>query len=251
MADMLATALRALPLLDLTDLSEDCDEASIDRLCARAETPHGPVAALCIYPKWLPLARARRPSHRIRLATVANFPGGDQPLPAIVHDLIWSLEAGADEFDVVLPWRTLLAGDDKTLAEFMTTCRRCVPGDRLLKIILETGELGSPEMIARAANIALEGGADFLKTSTGKVKINATPAAARIMLEEIKRSARTAGFKAAGGIRTAADAAIYLAEADRIMGRDWVSPETFRLGASALLDDLLSILDGSRPRPGV
>jgi deoxyribose-phosphate aldolase len=251
MADLLAIARRALSLLDLTDLSEDCDEASIDRLCARAETPHGPVAALCIYPKWLPLARAKRPSHRIKLATVANFPGGDQPLSAIVHELVWSLEAGADEIDVVLPWRALLAGDEETPAEFMTTCRRCVPGDRLLKIILETGELGSPAMIARAARIALAGGADFLKTSTGKVKLNATPAAARIMLEEIKQSARTAGFKAEGGIRTTADAAIYLAEADRIMGRDWASPHTFRFGASALLDDLLSILDGTRQRPAV
>jgi deoxyribose-phosphate aldolase len=117
-----------------------------------------------------------------------------------------------------------------------------------LKVILETGELGDAATIRAAADLALAAGADFVKTSTGKVAVNATPQAAEILLEAIRASGRPAGFKAAGGIRTVTEAAVYLDLADRILGPGWVSPETFRFGASGLLGDVLAALDGTAAR---
>ena len=119
-------------------------------------------------------------------------------------------------------------------------------GTARLKTILETGELADPVLIARAAEQALSGGADFLKTSTGKVAVNATPEAAEILLETIRRTGSDAGFKAAGGVRSVEDAALYLSMADRIMGSGWAGPKHFRFGASGLLDALLEPLGAER-----
>jgi len=238
-------ARRALALLDLTNLDDDCDERAIDRLCARAETPRGWVAALCIYPQWVPRAIAMRPSANIRIATVANFPAGTSDSRSAAKATSQAFAQGADEVDVVLPWRALLAGDHNTPAEFVRSCRACVPPGGTLKVILETGELRTPSLIALASRLAVQEGADFIKTSTGKVAVNATPQAASIMLAAIRDLGRSAGFKAAGGIRTVSDAGIYLQLADEIMGPDWTSPQTFRFGASGLLDDLLAALDAA------
>jgi deoxyribose-phosphate aldolase len=246
MNDPAKVARRALSLLDLTNLDEDCDEKAVDALAARAVTPHGRVAALCIYPRWIGRALRKRPSTAIRVATVANFPTGSSDIGAALRITEEAMVAGADEVDVVLPWRALLAGDHKTPAELVRRCKALLPDGRLLKVILETGELRTDTAIATASRIALDEGADFLKTSTGKVPINATPGAAQIMLEAIRECGRPAGFKAAGGIRVTGEAEAYLGLAAMIMGEEWISPATFRFGASSLLADLLSVL-GDRP----
>jgi deoxyribose-phosphate aldolase len=130
------------------------------------------------------------------------------------------------------------------------TAARQACGERVLKIILETGELAEPSLIRRAAEIAIESGADFLKTSTGKVPVNATPGAARILLETIRDSGREVGCKVSGGIRTTAQAREYLNLAAEIMGPDWIGPDHFRFGASGLLDDLLATLGEGRSGDG-
>ncbi len=206
MSDRTQIARRALGLLDLTNLDDNCDEKAIDDLAARAVTPHGQVAALCIYPRWVGRALDKRPSPRIRIATVANFPSGSSAIDAAVRMTEGALAAGADEIDVVLPWRALLAGDLKTPSELVRRCKAAVTGERILKVILETGELQSDAAITTASRLALDEGADFLKTSTGKVRVNATLGAAQIMLEAIRECGRPAGFKAAGGIRVTDEA---------------------------------------------
>jgi len=122
--------------------------------------------------------------------------------------------------------------------------RDLVDGDRLLKVILETGELQDPKLIEAASRIAIEAGADFIKTSTGKTPVSATPEAAEIMLDAIKASGKPVGLKPSGGIRTLADAKIYLDLADRIMGPGWATPKTFRIGASSVYDALLAAIEG-------
>jgi deoxyribose-phosphate aldolase len=236
-------AKRALPLLDLTNLNDPCTEQDIINLCAKAVTPHGDVAALCIWPRFVALALARlKPS--IRVATVVNFPHGGTDMKSAVRETDQALAAGADEIDMVMPYRALMDGQAATAAKIVRACRHAVPAGRPLKVILETGELQSRGLILLASRIALGEGADFLKTSTGKVSVNATPFAAEIMLSAIRRGGYACGFKAAGGIRATVDAGIYLGLADRIMGTGWAKPSTFRFGASGVLADLVATLDG-------
>jgi deoxyribose-phosphate aldolase len=237
-------ARRALPLVDLTNLDESCTAADILKLCEAAATPHGNVAALCIYPRWVSYARAVLKHPDIRIATVANFPDGGADEIAAIRATVQAFEEGADEVDVVMPWRTFLAGDEQAASNLIAACRAVTPPGKLLKVILETGELKDAKNINVTAHLALDAGADFLKTSTGKVPVNATPEAAEIMLRAIHESGRPVGFKAAGGIRTVDDATRYLALADRIMGADWATPKTFRFGASALLGNLLGAIAG-------
>jgi deoxyribose-phosphate aldolase len=244
MADLADIARRALPLLDLTNLDESCTAADILRLCEAAATPHGPVAAICIYPRWVSYARAVLKHPDIGIATVANFPEGGADEIAAIRATVQAFEEGADEVDVVMPWRTFLAGDEQAASNLIAACRAVTPQGKLLKVILETGELKDAAHINVAAHLALEAGADFLKTSTGKVPVNATPEAAEIMLRAIYESGRSVGFKAAGGVRTVDDADRYLAIAERIMGPDWATPKTFRFGASALLGNLLAAIEG-------
>ncbi len=147
-----------------------------------------------------------------------------------------ALADGAHEIDLVLPYRAFLDGDAET-ARAMVAAVRAACGDSLLKVILETGTLGSPDAIAGASRLAMEAGADFIKTSTGKSPVSATPEAAEAMLRAIRAQAgaRPVGLKVSGGLRAVADAARYLALADRIMGPDWVAPATFRLGRAACM----------------
>jgi len=238
------TAARALALLDLTSLNDDDDAAAIDALCARAMTPHGPVAAVCVWPRFVVQAATALKGTGIRVAAVANFPDGGADIEAAVADAAAILEAGGDEVDVVFPYRSLMAGDEAIGAELVAACK-LVCGDKArLKVIIESGVLKAPDLIRKASQIALDAGADFIKTSTGKVPVNATPEAAEIMLSVLKKHGR-GGFKAAGGIRDTAAAGDYLAIADRIMGPDWATPDTFRFGASGVLNDLLAVLDGA------
>lgn len=247
MNDLTHIARQALTLMDLTSLNDADDDAAIENLCQRARTPAGSPAAVCIYSRFIVTARRALVAHqldgKVKIATVTNFPAGNPHPMDVARETRDAVAAGADEVDVVFPWRSLIAGDEDLCLELVGMARAAC-GDKVLKVIIESGELKEPQWIRRASELAIAGGADFLKTSTGKVAINATPEAARVMLEVIRDHQQPVGFKAAGGVRTVEDAAIYLRLADHIMGPGWVSPETFRFGASGLLDNLLMTLEG-------
>ncbi|MEN1728750.1 MAG: deoxyribose-phosphate aldolase [Pseudomonadota bacterium] len=241
-------ARRMIGLVDLTRLeSTDTTDASeaeaIRALCRKANTPAGPVAAVCVHPAWVELAdyTLRDAGNRqiVRLATVANFPEGSGSVDGTVATIKAALVDGADEIDVVLPWRELTDGDRESVQQLLAASRMAC-SNHCMKVILESGELDEPELIRQASEIAIACGADFLKTSTGKVPVNATMAAATIMLGTLRDTNRKVGFKASGGLRTAQDAATYLSLAEQMLGTDWIGPDHLRFGASSLLDDLLA-----------
>jgi deoxyribose-phosphate aldolase len=231
-------AARALPLLDLTSLNETDSNADIERLCARA-IAFG-TAAVCIWPRFVSLARDLLRGSGVRLATVANFPHGSDDIARAAKECA-AAAAEADEVDVVAPIDAIRAGDIGMVSELVTACRAAVP-ETTLKVILETGVLGEPPLIAGAARAAVMAGCDFLKTSTGKAEVGATLEAAAVMLAVIQEADGKVGFKAAGGVRTARQAASYLYLAEQLIDPSWASPKTFRFGGTILLDDLCAIL---------
>ena len=199
---------------------------------------------MCVWPAFVEPCSARLAGSGVRVATVVNFPAGTDPVERVVAVTASALAAGADEIDVVLPYPAWLAGNTEAAVDVLTVVRQEAVG-RTMKVIIESGELPGPSSIDRAAMLAIECGADFVKTSTGKTPVSATPEAAEIILEAINVSGRPVGFKASGGIRTVADAATYLDLADDIMGDGWATPATFRFGASSLLDALEAALTGT------
>ena len=246
MHDLHTSARIALSCLDLTSLNTHDTETDIARLCARAQGPFGPVAAVCVWPRLAAFARAQLPAH-IAVAAVANFPHGDADTEHAVRDTHTIVQSGAQEVDVVLPYKTLMAGDARAVAQLLDAVRKACSG-LLLKVILETGELKSEALIAQASQLGLDAGADFLKTSTGKTPVNATAEAARTMLATIAadpHAAQRVGFKASGGIRTVADAAVYLDLCSALLGPQALTPARFRIGASSALDDIEAILSSS------
>jgi deoxyribose-phosphate aldolase len=235
----------ALACLDLTSLNDNDGESEVIALCERAAGPHGKPAALCVWPQLAHVAVRHAPTG-VRVAAVANFPDGSTDVQRAVADTARIVQAGAHEVDVVLPYRALLAGDDAVCHTLLRAVRRACDG-LTLKVILETGDLRELHWMQRAARIALAEGADFLKTSSGKTQVSATPEAARCLLETIAadpRARASVGFKAAGGIRTVADAAHYIELVDEILGADAVTPRRFRFGASGLLNDIERVLGG-------
>jgi deoxyribose-phosphate aldolase len=226
---------RAIPLLDLTTLTGTETDEEIAALCRKAVTPAGPVAAVCVYGQYVARAAKELEGTPVLVAAVANFPEGDLDAERAKRESFDAVQAGAAEVDVVLPWRAWLDGDRAGAMAVVGAARQVVPGT--LKVILESGQLG--DLVGQAADEALLAGADFVKTSTGKVPPGASPAAARAMLEAI-RAHGTGGFKASGGVRTVEDAFTYLDLADELMGPEWATPHTFRIGASSLLDALLA-----------
>jgi len=252
--DDIHDAAQALSLLDLTELGDDAVAADVERLCDRAVGRHGSVAAVCVWPRHVALAVERLWGTSVRVATVVNFPSGDESIDEVVATTVQALADGADEIDLVLPHRSFAAQGSAHAAAMIDAVRAVVPADsHRLKVILETGELGAADLIRSAAELAVAQGADFIKTSTGKSPISATPEAVRIMLEVIRderaRSGRTVSIKPSGGIRTLSDAQTYLALADNVMGPGWTSPETFRFGASGLLTALETALDAGASSP--
>jgi len=239
-------ALRALRLLDLTDLSDQASETGTLQLCARAVAAPGPVAAICIWPQFVKLARQRLKGSPVRIATVINFPAGGANCSLIGSDITEAIADGADEIDLVLPWRAFLTGDVEIAREVVAEARGS-SGDKTLKVILETGEYPDQAAVRAASELAIAAGADFIKTSTGKTKTSATPSAARTMLEVIKASGKPVGLKPSGGLRTLADARTYLDLADEIMGPGWATAKTFRFGASGLYGVLADIIAGTAP----
>ena len=244
MSDLKTVAARALACLDLTNLNDDCTAQDVVDLCARAQTPHGPTAAICIWPRFVGDAAGLLVGTGVRIATVVNFPAGDDPAEDVIALTEAAIADGAQEIDLVVPYKKLMEGTPGFITAMVERIREAA-GDAKVKTILETGVLGEADLIRTACRAALEGGADFLKTSTGKVPVNATPVSGRILLEEIAASGRRVGFKPAGGVKSTEDAGVYLALCDEIMGPDWASPETFRIGASSVLSALLATLDGT------
>ena len=250
-AELQMTARQALACLDLTSLADGQDvaggEAGIDTLCAKANGRFGPTAAVCVWPRLAARARAQLPAH-IRVAAVANFPDGSSDVQRAVRDTGTIVDAGAQEVDVVMPYRDLACAP-----AVLWAVRRACEG-LTLKVILETGELVDAAKIKQACRIALDNGVDFLKTSTGKRPISATPEAATLLLQAIAHHVAArgrVGFKPAGGIRTVADAAIYIASTAQQLGAAAVNPARFRIGASGLLNDIEAVLAGEcRPVPG-
>jgi deoxyribose-phosphate aldolase len=238
-------AQRLLPLLDLTDLDPAEDTLTMRRLCARARTPAGNVAALCIAPRFLPIAKAALAGSAVPVAVAVNFPDGMGAPDDVIAELAAAIAVGADEIDLVLPYRALLAGDRAALVTLTRAARAACGRKVLLKTILETGQLATPALIRSACEAAIEGGADFLETSTGISQPGATPEAAAVVLNviaEAQRRRRWVGFKAAGGIRSLSEAQPLLALYDRILGEGAASAAGFRIGGDALLNDVLLAL---------
>lgn len=236
-----AEARRAIALLDLTSLNDADDDAAALTLCRRAVTPFGPVAAVCLWPRFVGLARGALAGTGVKIATVVNFPHGEDAPDRIAAATRAAVADGADEIDVVAPWRRFLAGDAASFTQALAACRAaCGEGVRL-KVILESGAFDDAGALRAAADLALAVGADFLKTSTGKREPGATPDAMDVFYDAILAAGVRAGVKASGGVRTAEQALAYLAQADARMGPDWATAATFRFGASALLDALLAV----------
>lgn len=239
-------AKEAISLMDLTTLNDDDTDAKVIQLCSDAKTKAGDTAAVCIYPRFIPIARktlALQGSASIKIATVTNFPHGNDDLDIAFAETRAAVAYGADEIDVVFPYRALIAGNSEIGAQMIAGCRAICGAKVCLKVIIETGELKTDALIKQASDICIAAGADFIKTSTGKVPVNATLEATKVMLESIKHSGKDVGFKAAGGVKDAPTASQYLQMARDIMGTDWVNTAHFRFGASSLLVSLLNELN--------
>jgi deoxyribose-phosphate aldolase len=245
---LIDAARLALQCLDLTSLNDADTPADIAALCQRAQTRFGPVAAVCVWPRFVAQARGLLPAS-IRVAAVANFPAGALDVALALADVKAIKDAGGDEVDVVLPYRALMQGQAQECADFLQQVREA-SRPLALKVIIESGVLASPELIAQATQLALAAGADFVKTSTGKTPVSATPDAATVMLREIAASdSPTAGFKASGGIRSVPDAKIYLDMATATLGAGALTASRFRFGASGLLTDIEAVLAGEASAP--
>jgi len=238
----------AISLMDLTSLTDQELPQDIEELCKQAKSLGGNTAAICIFPRFIPLAKkilAQQGTPHIKIATVTNFPHGNDDIAIAVSETKAAIAYGANEVDVVFPYKALIAGDINVGLELIEACKQVCPKKVLLKVIIETGELKTPALIKLASEVSIRAGADFIKTSTGKVKVNATPEAAKIMLQVIKSTNSeqvNTGFKAAGGVKNVNDALVYLTLAKNILGDTWTTTEHFRFGASSLLANLLSTL---------
>ncbi len=240
----------ALSMVDLTTL-EGCDTPErVAALCRKAlrpfpEMPELPsTAAVCVYPTMVPWARkALGTTSRVKLAAVATgFPSGLTPLDVKLDEVRRTVALGADEIDMVIDRGAFLAGDDqRVFEEIAATKEACGPAT--LKVILETGELGTLDNVAAASRLAMAAGGDFIKTSTGKIKPAATMEVGLVMLEAIREhyleTGQRVSMKPAGGIRAAKSALHWLVLLAETLGADWMSPERFRFGASSLVNDLL------------
>lgn len=235
---------RIIRLIDLTSLNNDDTEESVTELFKRARTPFGDVAAVCINPDFVGLAAAEFAGSNIKTATVANFPSGDSALESVLAEINYALDLGAQEIDVVFPYLRYLAGERQYTHQFILACKAAC-GDAALKVILETGALSDPAIIADASYDALAAGADFIKTSTGKFHTGATLEAAAVMLLVVRHITpqlkHRVGIKVSGGIRELNQAVQYVMLADDIMGKGWVTASTFRIGASKLIDEMIKI----------
>lgn len=250
----------ALSMCDLTTLEGADTPGRVRQICQKAQFPIPPsfiepllaqkklraipsVAAICVYPSMVPTAAKALAGTGIQIASVATaFPSGQAPLEIKIQDTQFAVEQGATEIDMVINRGAFLSGDyQQVFNEIIEIKKAC--GTAHLKVILETGELGSYDRVRFASDLAMEAGADFIKTSTGKVTPAATLPVTLVMLQAIqdfhRRTGKKIGMKPAGGIRTAKQAIHYLCMLNEILGEEWMTPDLFRFGASALVNDLL------------
>ena len=239
-----AVAQQTLGLIDLTTLNDNDTNETVIELCKKAKTDFGSVPAICIFRQFIPAAKQYFAENKlnVKIATVTNFPHGGADLELALRETQEAIDLGADEVDIVFPYQALIAGNDQIGAEMVKRAKQ-ICGTKTLKVIIESGVLSNPKLIEQASDICIANGADFIKTSTGKVAVNATLEATEIMLNSIKKNNKPCGFKAAGGIRSVAEAKEYLELTARIMGKDWINANNFRFGASSILTDVLNILN--------
>ena len=239
----------AIRMMDLTTLEGADTPGKVRAMCAKAmvpdpsepSVPH--VAAVCVYPSLVATARRALRGSAVKVASVATaFPSGQAPLDVKLADVRAAVEAGADEIDMVIDRGAFLSGQIGRVYEEVVAVKDAC-GDAHLKVILETGELGSYDAVRKASLVAIAGGADFIKTSTGKVTPAATLPVTLCMLEVIRdvhdETGLVIGMKPAGGIRTAKQSVQYLCVLHETLGPDWMTPDLFRFGASSLLNDVL------------
>ena len=246
--DRKSLLLKLFNSIDYTTLESTDNERKISDFCTKAmsfpkiaDGLHVP--AICIYSPFIAQAKQLLKGSGIRIATVACcFPTGQMPIEVKVKEVEYCVEQGADEVDMVISRGKMLSGDYEAVGREIATVKQACNG-RTLKVILETGDLATIDNIRRASIIAIENGADFIKTSTGKSAESATPRAAIIMLDTIKEhyemTGRKVGFKPAGGMKSIDDAITYLMLAENILGKEWIQPMLFRLGTSRLADKII------------
>ena len=248
-------------IMDLTTLSPKDTPASVKKLVEKvnsfaADYPNYPLpASVCVYPNFASVVRKTRKNPALHVTTVAGcFPSSQSFLEVKLREIELAVREGADEIDIVLALNSFLAGDYDTAGKEILASRECI--DKVaaelgrpvvLKVILETGLLVTPERIADASFLAMENGADFIKTSTGKVEVNATPMAAYVMCQCIRKfyeqTGRKVGFKAAGGISSAMDAVCYYSIVSTLLGKEWLNKNLFRFGVSRLANQLVSAVE--------
>jgi len=246
----------AIRMVDLTTLEGKDTPGKVRALCAKAVHPKPgdpsipSVAAVCVYPALVAEAKDALRGSSVKVASVATgFPSGQTFTPLKVEETKMAVAAGADEVDMVIDRGAFLRGDYRTVFdEIVAVKEACGPAH--LKVILETGELGTYDNVRRASILAMAAGADFIKTSTGKISPAATLPVTLVMLEAIRdferATGRAVGMKPAGGIRTAKEAIAYLVVLYETLGPRWMTPERFRFGASSLLNDLLMQIEWLR-----
>ncbi|MEW6991709.1 deoxyribose-phosphate aldolase [Colwelliaceae bacterium 6441] len=246
MDQQITVAKLALSLMDLTSLTNEEREQDIITLCQQAQSDVGDTAAICIYPRFISVAKkqlAKQGNKQIKIATVVNFPEGNSETKSVVKDIIEAIALGADEIDVVFPYQALIKGDEQKGFELVQACKQACGKNILLKVIIESGELKTEKLITKASEISINAGADFIKTSTGKVAINATIAAAKVMVNVIKNTNPNIGLKIAGGVKDIVDVQAYLSLVMDTLGASWLNARHFRFGASGLLSHLLSTIN--------
>jgi len=246
----------AIRCMDLTTLEGQDTPGKVAAMCAKAIRPKPgdptipSVAAVCVYPPRIADCVEHLRGTGIHIASVATaFPSGQSFTSIKVTETEEAVRAGADEIDMVIDRGAFLSGDYQRVYDEIVAVKE-VCGTAHLKVILETGELGNYDAVRRASILAMAAGADFIKTSTGKIQPAATPAVALVMMEAIRdfvrETGRPVGFKPAGGIRTSKQAIAYLVVLYETLGGDWMTPERFRLGASTLLNDVLMQIEKER-----
>lgn len=247
----------AISMVDLTTLEGKDSPQKVRSLCAKAVKPDAKdptiphVGAICVYPELVEVAYEALAGSGVHLASVATgFPSGQYPIDLRLEDVRRAIESGADEIDMVISRGALLAGEDervhaeiRAVKDVCTNTRTPDGQTAHLKVILETGELETYDLVRWASDLAIDAGADFIKTSTGKIAPAATMGVTLVMLEAIRehylRTGVRIGMKPAGGIKTAKQSLHYLVMVKETLGDDWLTPDLFRFGASSLLNDLL------------
>jgi deoxyribose-phosphate aldolase len=243
-----------LSMIDMTSLNTTDSKSQIIHLTGRVNSFSGRftnipnVAAICVFPNFVPVVKEKLTAKNIRIAAAAGaFPGSQTFRSIKINECKMSVEAGADEIDVVIPVGAFLSNDFATVADEIREIKAAI-GDKILKVIVESGLLGNHDQIFQASMIAMDAGADFIKTSTGKTAVSATPEAAYVMCKAISdfyaETGIKVGFKPAGGITLPEDAIKYYQIVQHCLGEEWLNSSLFRIGSSRLANNILSVISG-------